>query len=233
MRIQRTTHDSRNEKPPTSSSSKRHERATGGHGEFSPAMQTLPLSEAPRSATASEFLRRVLRFQHMDFEYTVWQMLYLCVNPTRIYRTTTYHSRTKHQWARDDPAFVVLVLYLLLVAALSWCLAFGATGVELLTTALYVVGVDFFVRRPVETRGESRHRRVLPVPTRGRATSCSAREALVRVRPNPQPSSNASPEPRPNLVPWPLFPSVSAHPCGRAGVIPKPTKAHARTLTSC
>ena len=82
-------------------------------------MQTLPLSEAPRSATASEFLRRVLRFQHMDFEYTVWQMLYLCVNPTRIYRTTTYHSRTKHQWARDDPAFVVLVLYLLLVALLS------------------------------------------------------------------------------------------------------------------
>jgi hypothetical protein len=153
-------------------------------------MQTLPLSEAPRSATASEFLRRVLRFQHMDFEYTVWQMLYLCVNPTRIYRTTTYHSRTKHQWARDDPAFVVLVLYLLLVAALSWCLAFGATGVELLTTALYVVGVDFFVRRPVETRGESRHRRVLPVPTHGRATSCSAREAWVRVRPNPQPSPN-------------------------------------------
>ena len=108
-------------------------------------MQTLPLSEAPRSATASEFLRRVLRFQHMDFEYTVWQMLYLCVNPTRIYRTTTYHSRTKHQWARDDPAFVVLVLYLLLVAVLSWCLAFGASGVELLTTALYVVGVDFFL----------------------------------------------------------------------------------------
>ena len=108
-------------------------------------MQTLPLSEAPRSATASEFLRRVLRFQHMDFEYTVWQMLYLCVNPTRIYRTTTYHSRTKHQWARDDPAFVVLVLYLLLVAVLSWCLAFGASGVDLLTTALYVVGVDFFL----------------------------------------------------------------------------------------
>ena len=68
-------------------------------------MQTLPLSEAPRSATASEFLRRVLRFQHMDFEYTVWQMLYLCVNPTRIYRTTTYHSRTKHQWARDEAHF--------------------------------------------------------------------------------------------------------------------------------
>ena len=114
-------------------------------------MQTLPLSEASRSATASEYLRRVLRFQHMDFEYTVWQMLYLCVNPTRIYRTTTYHSRTKHQWARDDPAFVVVVLYLLLVAVLSWCLAFGASGVELLTTTLYVVCVDFFVRRCVDT----------------------------------------------------------------------------------
>jgi len=114
-------------------------------------MQTLPLSEASRSATASEYLRRVLRFQHMDFEYTVWQMLYLCVNPTRIYRTTTYHSRTKHQWARDDPAFVVVVLYLLLVAVLSWCLAFGASGVEVLTTTLYVVCVDFFVLRCADT----------------------------------------------------------------------------------
>ena len=107
-------------------------------------METLPLSEGPRSSTASEYLRRVLRYQHMDFEYTTWQMLYLCVNPTRIYRTTTYHSRTKHQWARDDPAFVVVTLYLLMVAALSWCLTFGASGAEVVANLLYVVCVDFF-----------------------------------------------------------------------------------------
>lgn len=107
-------------------------------------METLPLSEGPRSSTASEYLRRVLRYQHMDFEYTTWQMLYLCVNPTRIYRTTTYHSRTKHQWARDDPAFVVATLYLLMVAALSWCLTFGASSSEVVANLLYVVCVDFF-----------------------------------------------------------------------------------------
>ena len=46
---------------------------------------------------------------------------------------------------------MVVVLYLLLVAVLSWCLAFGASGVELLTTTLYVVCVDFFVQRCVDT----------------------------------------------------------------------------------
>ena len=108
-------------------------------------MEELPLyDDASRKApTLTEYARRMLRFQHMDFEYTTWQMLYLCVNPRRIYRTTTYHARTKHQWARDDPAFVVVLLYLLAVASVAWCLAFGFSGGETTATVLYVLLVDF------------------------------------------------------------------------------------------
>ena len=32
----------------------------------------------------------------------------LCLDPKRVYKNTSYHKQTKNQWARDDPAFIVL-----------------------------------------------------------------------------------------------------------------------------
>jgi hypothetical protein len=87
-----------------------------------------------------------LRRGHMDFEYALWLMANLCSSPRTAFRTTLYHSRTKHHWARDDPAFVVLILYLLLVATLAWCVAFAQhSPVDILSLYLYVVLVDFFL----------------------------------------------------------------------------------------
>jgi hypothetical protein len=48
-----------------------------------------------------------------------------CVNPRHVYRSATYHRGTKNMWARDDPAFVVLLLYLLLVSVVAWSMGFG------------------------------------------------------------------------------------------------------------
>ena len=91
-----------------------------------------------------EYVQRMLRWQHMDFEYTIWQMLQLCVNPSRAYRTTLYHSCTKHAWARDDPAFVVVLVYLLFVVSIAWSLAFGARSLlSMMRLFAYVVTIDF------------------------------------------------------------------------------------------
>ncbi|SAL97536.1 hypothetical protein [Absidia glauca] len=58
-------------------------------------------------------LRRLFRFPQMDFEYALWQMGYLLIAPSRVYRNIYYHKQTKNQWARDDPAFLVLFAVLL------------------------------------------------------------------------------------------------------------------------
>ena len=87
--------------------------------------------------------RRLLKPSSLDVEYVLWQMLQLCVEPKRVYRTTTFHSRVKHQWARDDPAFVVVLAYMLAVAGVAWCLAFGQGALETLSLLLYVLLFDF------------------------------------------------------------------------------------------
>ncbi|KAG4918842.1 hypothetical protein JHK85_057123 [Glycine max] len=44
------------------------------------------------------------------------------------YQHTKYHKQTKNQWARDDPAFVVICCLLLAVATLAYCAAFLTNG---------------------------------------------------------------------------------------------------------
>jgi hypothetical protein len=65
----------------------------------------------------------------MDLEYTFWQMFYLCVAPARVYRTTKLHKQTKNQWARDDPAFVVVLACMVAVASLAYAIAFQVSSV--------------------------------------------------------------------------------------------------------
>lgn len=50
-------------------------------------------------------------------------LTHLSVN--RRYRHTSYHKQTKNQWARDDPAFVVICCLLLAVAAAAYCATCG------------------------------------------------------------------------------------------------------------
>lgn len=72
-----------------------------------------------------QYLRRIVKWQQMDIEYTFWQMLHLCTSPKVVYQHTKYHKQTKNQWARDDPAFVVICSLLLLVATSAYCAAYG------------------------------------------------------------------------------------------------------------
>lgn len=74
-------------------------------------------------------MRRAINYDHMDLEYTFWQMFYLCVAPARVYRTTKLHKQTKNQWARDDPAFVVVLACMVAMASLAYAVAFQVSSV--------------------------------------------------------------------------------------------------------
>ncbi|CAG8689907.1 3344_t:CDS:2 [Funneliformis caledonium] len=95
------------------------------------------------SASIPLFLRRLFRFPQMDFEFALWQMLYLCIAPRRVYRNIYYHKQTKNQWARDDPAFVVILSFFL--GAIAWGLVYGHGLIGILKMILFMVFVDFVV----------------------------------------------------------------------------------------
>ncbi|CAN4112149.1 unnamed protein product [Withania somnifera] len=75
-----------------------------------------------------QYLRRIIKWQQMDIEYTFWQMLHLCTSPKVVYQHTKYHKQTKNQWARDDPAFIVICSLLLVVASLAYCAAYDRSA---------------------------------------------------------------------------------------------------------
>ncbi|XP_068654268.1 uncharacterized protein [Aristolochia californica] len=92
-----------------------------------------------------QYLRRVVKWQQMDIEYTFWQMLHLCTSPKVVYQHTKYHKQTKNQWARDDPAFVVICGLLLMVATSAFCAAYDYSLGHAVFTVLLVVVFHFLV----------------------------------------------------------------------------------------
>ncbi|KAE8749165.1 hypothetical protein FOCC_FOCC004072 [Frankliniella occidentalis] len=95
------------------------------------------------AAKRYKYLRRLVKFQQMDFEFALWQMWYLFVAPQKVYRNFHYRKETKSQFARDDPAF--LVLFCLFLCVSSMWFTYGVLGLllkDFFKLLLYVIFVD-------------------------------------------------------------------------------------------
>ncbi|KAJ1859578.1 hypothetical protein GGH12_001031 [Coemansia sp. RSA 1822] len=73
----------------------------------------------------SALWRRFFHWRQLDFEFALWQMLYLLVSPRHVYRNIYYHKQTKNQWARDDPAFMILQVFGILAATAAYSVVGG------------------------------------------------------------------------------------------------------------
>lgn len=72
-----------------------------------------------------DYVRRLFDIQQMDFEAALDQLLtVLSWEPQKIYTSFYYRKQTKNQWARDDPAFVVIQAFFVGIAALAFAIAF-------------------------------------------------------------------------------------------------------------
>ncbi|KAF5937103.1 hypothetical protein HYC85_024609 [Camellia sinensis] len=92
-----------------------------------------------------QYLRRIVKWQQMDIEYTFWQMLHLCTSPKVVYQHTKYHKQTKNQWARDDPAFIVICSFLLAVSTLSYCAAYDHSTTHAVFVIISVLLIHFLL----------------------------------------------------------------------------------------
>lgn len=92
-----------------------------------------------------QYLRRIIKWQQMDIEYTFWQMLHLCTSPKVVYQHTKYHKQTKNQWARDDPAFIVICILLLAVSSVAYSAAYDHSTGHAVFVVLSVTCVHFLL----------------------------------------------------------------------------------------
>jgi len=89
--------------------------------------------------------RRLIRFQHMDFELALWQLTYLCISPRKVYKQVYYHKQTHNTWARNDPAMLVLIAAGLSVAAIAWSITYQMGPLRGFELALLMVFRDFIL----------------------------------------------------------------------------------------
>jgi hypothetical protein len=85
----------------------------------------------------------MIHYAQMDIDYTFAQMIYLCIAPRKVYQLTSFRKQTKNQWARDDPAFIVVLIFFLVVASISYGVALQVRGLALLRILSVFVGVHF------------------------------------------------------------------------------------------
>ncbi|XP_075477442.1 uncharacterized protein LOC142518537 [Primulina tabacum] len=102
-------------------------------------------AHARPNSVLPQYLRRIVKWQQMDIEYTFWQMLHLCTSPKVVYQHTKYHKQTKNQWARDDPAFVVIFSLLLSVATMGYCAAYDHSAGHTVFVVISVLLFHFLV----------------------------------------------------------------------------------------
>ena len=92
-----------------------------------------------------KFLRRVfkLKFNQMDFQFAAWQMLYLLTTPSRVYKNSQIRKHTKDQWARDDPAFTVLLAGFLAISSVLFAVILKLSVPGFFQFLLWVIFIDF------------------------------------------------------------------------------------------
>lgn len=75
--------------------------STSAYASYSRSTSPLPppaaSAQTVMSATTKSYryLRRLLKFDQMDFEFALWQMLYLFVAPQKVYRNFNYRKRKR------------------------------------------------------------------------------------------------------------------------------------------
>lgn len=110
------------------------------------AQLSLPKPVVTTDVTASikrkTYLRRLMKFDQMDFEFALWQFYYLFVSPQKIYRNFRHRKLVKTQYARDDPAFLVLFIFVLFLTSFGFALVFQLSFSKFLMLSIYAIVFD-------------------------------------------------------------------------------------------
>lgn len=95
-------------------------------------------------------LRRLLHPPQLDFESSSTQMVYLLHSPRKVYKLASWRHQTKNQWARDDPAFLAMLCYFIIISTVSFYLAVNKIPLAATASSASAPGMDAAINQAVE-----------------------------------------------------------------------------------
>lgn len=87
----------------------------------------LPVTQTDRINKLKKFFRKVVKFNQMDFQFASWQICYLFMAPQKLSKIFRARKQSKSQYARDDPAFLVFCISILLLESVVFGISFKLT----------------------------------------------------------------------------------------------------------
>ena len=91
------------------------------------------------------YFQRIVRPTQMDFDSALATMVTLLRDPAQVPLTARYRKLTKNHWARDDPAFVVLLVFYATVVTFAYWLTLTSRSVSTLLSELIIQIVVLFL----------------------------------------------------------------------------------------
>jgi hypothetical protein len=94
-----------------------------------------------------QYSRRLLKPKSLDFRLATSQMLELCYNPSNVFRLAKARNSIKGHYARDDPAFFMILSAMVLAVSFSYSLAFHSSFsiMRYLGLISYMYLIDFLL----------------------------------------------------------------------------------------
>lgn len=99
-------------------------------------------SSSTATAKRYRYLSRLFKFRQMDFEFALWQSWHLFTAPQKVYRNFQYRKQMKDQFARDDPAFLVVLSVWLCASSIGFAVVLDLHFTGFLKFMAWVVFVD-------------------------------------------------------------------------------------------
>jgi len=78
----------------------------------------------------------------MDFEFAAWQLVYLFTAPEKVFKNSVYRKQTKNQYARDDPALLVILAACIIISAAGLSIVLHLNFFSFIKFTLWLVLID-------------------------------------------------------------------------------------------
>jgi hypothetical protein len=81
--------------------------------------------------TGINYIQKIFHYKHVDWEFAFVQLWFCYTHPQKLYQYAAYRREAKRSAARDDPGFMILIMFFLAVNSLAYC--FGLQMIHSLT----------------------------------------------------------------------------------------------------